>query len=230
MVFYIYKLKKCNYIGSTNNLNKRLRQHKYDCYDKNRCGMKVYKYITENNIKIELEELYYYPNECSNKIQRLVEQFYINKYNSINNGLNTFNAFISRKQRLEENRKYLKLYRMSNKQKIKQYYQTNKNKRKEYLKKNKQKIKQYNKEYYQTNKQYSKEYYQTNKNKRKEYVKKNKQKIKQYKIEYRIKNKEKIKQKNRIKINCHICGSLITKCNIKRHQKSIKCQNFVKLK
>jgi len=39
--------------------------------------------------------------------------------------------------------------------------------------------------------------------------------------EYYENNKDKIFQK----IECPICNSLITKCNLKRHQKSKKCMS-----
>ena len=45
---------------------------------------------------------------------RLVEQFYINKYDSIKNGLNTYDAFKNK----NKNKEYCKQYRLKNNQKI----------------------------------------------------------------------------------------------------------------
>ena len=99
MVFYIYKMKDVNYIGSCRNIKERYYLHKRNCWNKkaNRHNLLVYKFIREKNKNIELEILFCYKGECSNKIQRLVEQFYINKYDSKNNGLNSYNAFTNRK-------------------------------------------------------------------------------------------------------------------------------------
>ena len=90
-----------------------------------------------------------------------------------------------------------------------------------------------NKEWYIDTKQIRlqqvKEYTEKNKDKKKEYLKeyteKNKEKILQYKKEYRQKNKKEINKKQLEKVECTICNSLITKCNLGRHQKTKKCMN-----
>ena len=100
-MFYIYKIKGCNYIGSTGNLEKRLERHIVSCWlgiGSVKYNYKVYKYIRNNNIKIELEVIETYNVNCSNKLQRLVEQYYIDMYNSINNGLNTLRAYSNLKK------------------------------------------------------------------------------------------------------------------------------------
>jgi len=94
MVFYIYKIKDVNYIGSTKNIKVRTQQHRYHHNNKQNWDMLVYQYTREKNINIELEILGVYKKKCSRKIRLLVEQYYINKYNSIKNGLNNCNAFI----------------------------------------------------------------------------------------------------------------------------------------
>lgn len=120
MVFYIYKIKDINYIGSTNDIKHRVIEHRYNCYNNksNRHNLILYQYIREKQINIELEILSVYKKECSNKIQRLVEQFYINKYNSKKRGLNDINAFINKKK---INREYAKNYRKNNPKKCKEY-------------------------------------------------------------------------------------------------------------
>ena len=79
-------------------------------------------------------------------------------------------------------------------------------------------------------KEYDKEYCEKNKEKRnehsKEYRKNNKEIISEKKKEYNYENKEQIKEKASQKITCDICGAMITKYNIARHQKSNKCILF----
>jgi len=103
-MFYIYKIKNLNYIGSTNDIKHRINQHKHSYYNKNSrdYDIPLYHYIREKKINIELEILFCYKKECSNKIQRLVEQFYIDKYDSVNNGLNIINAFTNNKKYVHE--------------------------------------------------------------------------------------------------------------------------------
>jgi len=133
-----------------------------------------------------------------------VEQFYINKYDSVNNGFNIINAFTNQKKYYEKNKdKILK-------------------KNKKYREENKDKIKNYHIEY-------SKKYYQENKKKKKNYYEENKDKIKNYHIEYCAKNKEQMSKKRKVKINCCLCGSLISKYQIKRHQRSKKCKSLSKV-
>jgi len=152
MVFYIYKIKNVNYIGSTNNINRRCINHKERCWGKScknyHCS--VYQYIRKKNIDIELEILFCYNGNCSYKTQRLVEQYYINKYDSKNNGLNSDDAFCNRI-------KYLKQYRQENKDKMKLYYEKNKgkliNRAKKYYQINKERIEKAKKIRWEKNKE-----------------------------------------------------------------------------
>jgi len=128
MVFYIYKMRGINYIGSTKNIKKRCWTHKTACWNENDKAYNclVYKHIRKKNIDIELEILGVYKRKCNNSIKLLVEQYFINKYDSVNNGLNTLKAFRNKK-------KYLKEWKEENKEKVKKYkkkyYQKNKHKR-----------------------------------------------------------------------------------------------------
>lgn len=169
MTFYIYKIVGINYIGSTNDIKNRVIEHCYNCYNEKskRYNLLVYQYIREKEKDIKLEILGVYKRKCGFKIQRLIEQYYINKYDSVNNGLNTYNAFTNRKR-------YLKKYCEKNKEHKKKY-----------------------------NKQYFKKYYKD--------------------------NKKKINKKKKMKINCPKCNSLISKQNLKRHQKTQKCKKCKKL-
>jgi len=145
MGFYIYKMKGINYVGSTNNIKKRCWKHKNACWDENKRAYNypLYQHIRKKNIDIELEILGVYKRKCSKRIKLLVEKYYINKYDSINNGLNNVKAFVNRK-------KYEKKWREENKDKIKkydkEYREENKDKRKKYAKK-------YDKEYREKNKE-----------------------------------------------------------------------------
>jgi len=69
----------------------------------------------------------------------------------------------------------------------------------------------------------SKEYNVDNKEKIKEYYQKNKDELK----EYYQKNKEKISIREKEKVECEICKSIVSKKTLKRHQKSIKCKSYI---
>ena len=79
----------------------------------------------------------------------------------------------------------------------------------------KQYHKQYDQEYYQTNKEYKKEKF-------KEYNQLNKQKISAYKKKYRQENQQKISERNKEKIECLICGSIVRRSDIAQHKRTAK--------
>ena len=79
----------------------------------------------------------------------------------------------------------------------------------------KQYHKQYDQEYYQTNKEYKKQKF-------KEYNQLNKQKISAYKKKYRQENKQKISERNKEKIECLICGSIVRRSDIAQHKRTAK--------
>lgn len=215
MVFYIYKMKDIKYIGSTNDIKLRTETHKTSCYNKNSKDYNylIYQYIREKQMDIELKILGVYKRKCSFKIRRLVEQYYINEYNSVNNGLNTYNAFFNRKKYLK---KYNKQYREENKDKLNEYNKKyNKEYNKQYYEKNKNKLIEKQKEYYEENKEYYKKRYEKNKEKE----------LKRFKKYYED-NKKKINEKKKQKINCCKCNCLIRKDSLKRHQKSKKCLKY----
>lgn len=82
------------YIGSTNNLNRRIVDHKKDCYNKNlsKYNNKLYTFIRDNggfdNWKFKILETL----ESSNEERKKKEQYYINK---LNPSLNTYRAYRS---------------------------------------------------------------------------------------------------------------------------------------
>jgi hypothetical protein len=77
-----------------------------------------------------------------------------------------------------------------------------------------------------------KEYREDNKEviaeKKKEYRKVNKEVLAEKKKEYHKVNKEVIREKYKQKCKCDICGLEVTKCNLPRHKKSIKCLSVKK--
>ena len=49
---------------------------------------------------------------------------------------------------------------------------------------------------------------------------------KEYSERYYVKNRDKMLENARIKTKCEICGSVVTKHQIKRHLRSPKCKNY----
>jgi len=73
------------------------------------------------------------------------------------------------------------------------------------------------------------EYYEDNRDKlleyQKEYQKDNKDKKLEYDKQYYINNKDKILEK----VNCDICNSIVSRKNLAKHKKTLKCIKFQKL-
>ena len=118
----------------------------------------------------------------------------------------------------------------------KEYYDQNKE--------NREKERQRHKAYYEQNKekenQRIKQYKERNKEQIKHretsYRERNKDQIKQRQTEYREQNKEKYIALRKIKYEqnksevCDICCACSAKSNLRRHQKSKKCQSFLQAK
>ena len=123
-IYSIYKLNVngLNYIGSSWDCYTRIDRHKKsinNLYE----SLPVYKYAKINNIDwndFNVEIIYSSQelNTKNNLLRRQTEQYYINKYDSIKNGLNDCNAYVSP----EEHKKQLsinqKKYNSKNKTKI----------------------------------------------------------------------------------------------------------------
>ena len=91
-IYNIYLITcKCglNYVGKCKNLSKRNSEHKSNCYNQRRrhYNYNLYKHIREccdfNDITMEVLETV---ETCNSKY---LENYYINFYNSIENGLNS---------------------------------------------------------------------------------------------------------------------------------------------
>ena len=72
-----------------------------------------------------------------------------------------------------------------------------------------------------TDKEYDKEYRNNNKEYKKQYYNDNKNIFNERSLQYYYDNKKEINEKTKEKVICE-CGYEITKCNLKRHQKSDK--------
>jgi len=122
----------------------------------------------------------------------------------------------------------------------KEYYEDNKEilaeKAKEWRENNKEILVEKNKIYRENNKEKLaekyKEWYEDNREiisgKVKIYYENNKERKIQYQRIYREANIEKIKQFKNENVKCDNCGDYITRCNLKRHKKSKKCQEHKK--
>ena len=133
--FTIYTMKGINYIGSTGDLRKRQQSHNDQCFGECK-AFQVYQHIRQNFLKIELIPVAHI--FVGDKARRMIEQVFIDKYDSIENGYNMLMA-----------------YRTSIEKKLhdKEYQEKNKERRKEYLKQNRERISTRGKAYYEKNKE-----------------------------------------------------------------------------
>jgi hypothetical protein len=215
MFCWIYKLIKKDatnddmvYIGSTCDVEDRRYNHKNCCSNPNtkEHNLKVYKYIRENGgidewELIILDEFEVPLKECEERDK--YEDNYIRKYDAINK-LNKSYNIRSKKEYYEDNADIIKekkkIYNKNNRDIINE-------KAKEYQKKNTDIIKERKNEYYKNNRDIINE-------KRKEYYKN---------------NTDIIKERRKEKIGCDICGLIVSKCDIRKHQRTQKCINFKNL-
>ena len=91
--------------------------------------------------------------------------------------------------------------------------------KKNYYEENKDKMKDYKKNYIKENEDKIKDYKQN-------YYEENKDKIKDYNKNYYQENKDKVLADMNQKVKCE-CGALISKCNLNRHLKTKKHQNYI---
>lgn len=206
------------YVGSTSNFKNRKSAHKSACCnekDKN-YNFPIYQYIRSNGgwnawVIIPIEKY-----SCNDKDELIIrERYYIDLLRST---LNIVKPGRTNKEWCEDNKEKIA-------EKQKEYYEANKKKVlehcKQYRNDNKEKIQEYQKIYRYDNTETSKEY-------RKKYYEDNKEKITKSLKKYRNDNKEIINEKKKEKVICEHCGSETSKTNLKRHQQSKHCINFVK--
>jgi len=203
---YIYKLIKKDatnddmvYIGSTTDVNKRWREHNNNC---NKLKYKVYEYIMGNGGFDEWEMIII--DEIDVSLKRCEERYkfeadYIKKYDAVNK-LNTHYSSRTKKEYYDDNRDIIS-------EKFKLYYESNR-----------EIIAEKAKEYRENNKKYIAE-------RDKKYRKNNREKFLNKERAYYERNKELIVEKKREKKCCDICGSLVRKDEIVRHQRTQKCKS-----
>jgi len=210
MVFYIYKMKNINYIGSTTNVKRRTQEHKTNVIYKKGTAYNylIYQYIREKQINIQLEILAVYKKKCSYRIRLLVEQYWINQYDSVKNGLNNNNTFITEKYK----KKYSKEWRLKNRDYLL------KQKKLDYIK-NKEHYNKLKKIWDINNRDKIKGYYDKRMKNPLNREKRNECSRKHY---------QKIKHKRSVKINCPKCNSLISSGALRAHQRSNKCKELSK--
>ena len=196
------------YIGSTTQkLCQRLSGHSRSFRKKNKCTS--VKLLELGKVKIVLIEDF----PCDRKEELLKrERYYIENFDCVNKYI----PGRTKKEYYEDNKELIsekaKVYREENKEIITQ-------KVKVYREKNKEIISQQRKGFYENNKEKMRE-------KAKEYRGKNKEIISQREKEYRGKNKEIISQRKKVKYTCD-CGSIISRAEKARHEKTIKHQNYL---
>ena len=130
----------------------------------------------------------------------------------------------------EERQKQQRIYYNKNADRIKNYQA-------EYNKQNADIIKKQQMIYYNKNsieliekqKEYNKQNADRIKNYQAEYYKKNKERLDKIRCDYREENAEKIKKQQKTKVMCE-CGTWVANAGLKRHQKTKKHLNLMKLK
>ena len=90
------KFSKFIYIGSTKNLQNRIKRHKLDCFNpkSNDHHRKLYKFIRENNINFDEIEFELVAEATENVLK--TEAYFIKEFDSINKGLNTILPWIEK--------------------------------------------------------------------------------------------------------------------------------------
>ena len=188
------------YVGSTTNFTQRKRCHKDSCnfsHQRN-YNFYVYQFIRENGGWNNWDMIEVEKYKCNDRNEKdKRERYWIEELKAT---LNKVIPSRTKKELYEKNKEEILV------------------KRKEYYEENKEEILEKNKEYYEVNKE------EINDKRRKHYEE-NKKEILGKNKEWREKNKEKINEKNKEKVKCS-CGDIITKCNLTRHKKSIKHQEY----
>ena len=227
-IYRIYSDEGFYYWGSTiKNVSERFSEHIISSkgIEENSRVHNYFNNIGWENAKIEVVKTL----KLNSKKELLEEE---NKYihNHINNPLclNTQHAVLNLENKLAKRKTYNYKYTEMNKTKLneqhKQYYIKNRDKfiecRHQYCIENTDKVRLCNKNYYDTNKLKRNEY-------SKQYRELHKEEIQLQRKNYYEKNKFSILQKQAVKIEC-CCGKSIRKSDLKRHERSIKHQEFIK--
>ena len=108
-IYAIYTDNLLLYIGSTNNFKSRVITHKCNIkYNNTNSNIKLYKYIKENNLQVEIYPITTHVNILKDDVQ-IIESLFINRYkpllnvrssikpNRTNNKLYQYNKYIEYK-------------------------------------------------------------------------------------------------------------------------------------
>ena len=221
----IYKI-VCNttgliYVGSTiQKLCERLRAHRshYKLYLKGKSRFYTsFDIIKNNNYEIILIENC--PCNSKEELHR-EERKYIESIGCVNKVIPTRTKKEWITSNIDKIKKQTKTYYENNKEKLNE-------KQRIYYENNKEEKNQKKRQHYQNTKgQQKKEYYEKNKKeiqeKQRIYRENNKEKYNERQKEYHQKHK----QKRKIKVECEYCKTIIGKDNLRRHQRTNKCQKF----
>jgi hypothetical protein len=192
------------YVGSTVNFTRRKCCHKCRCNSENgkHYNLKVYQYIRENGgwDNWDMVEVEKYNAEDKQDLHSR-ERFWFEELGA------TLNTQMPLRSATE--------YRQQNKVKMAEY-QT------EYRQQNKVKMVDYSSEYYQRNKEKISK-------RNMEFYQKNKEKFSNRNMEYRQKNKERIAKCSIEKVTCE-CESVLSRCNLTNHRKSVKHKKLMEYK
>jgi hypothetical protein len=124
---YIYRIDTVNYIGSCKDIQRRQRLHNriYNNKNDNRYNLKVYNNCRKFNVKY-IKLIVIKRTKMANPCK--LEQWYINKFDSINNGSNGKNVYLSPEQKQQYQQQYQQHYQQDNKEYFQQHYHLNKQK------------------------------------------------------------------------------------------------------
>jgi len=198
----IYKIETGDdlYVGSTCNFTKRKYEHNRAVnFKSNHCTTKLYNTIRENG-EWKMTPIKEFP--CESKLQLTIEEEKCRK--ELGASLNTYCCGTGIEA--QDKKQYNKQHYEKNIERVKQYHQDNK-----------EKINERHKQYHQDNKEKINE-------RQKQYHQDNKEKINERHKQYHQDNKEKIRERDAQKIECPICGSVVRKDYMKKHQRSAKCK------
>jgi hypothetical protein len=221
-LIYIIKHKTCDdkkvYVGSTNDLKRRISQHRHSCNNKKRknYNYKLYQYIRENGGINEYQFIILECYVCNHNHELYYkEDDYIKMYD---NNLNSKRAYLTDEEYKNRYSEIKKKYKDENKEQLneysKKYYYENKDKFKKYRDDNKDKYKKYRED---------------NKEKHKNWYENNKEELNEYSKKYHEEHREIINEKRKEKIICE-CGRIVRKDTITTHRKSLKHIAFIEQK
>ena len=210
VIYHIRQMesKEVVYVGSTTNFSQRKAKHKY-LWNKEGKEFKypIYCHNRDNGGFDYFEIIPIKSLKLENKTELIIaEQVEIDKHRNLVNSRKAHRP-------IEEHKEYDKQYNEEHKEVIAE-------KHKLYYQEHKENIKQNKKLYYQEHKEELKE-------KQKKYNEERQEEIAEKKKLYYQENKEIIKEKQNGRVKCPICNSTVTQGQIKRHQRTKKCQEYL---